>query len=169
MSWKQYSHAISVTSSPAPYWLQFSFAGVTLHYAEFSGNKNISHQKPNLFSDLFLMMVGNNEISVSGLLLRAPALWLLTHPPISRNCLHRGAITTFWETHNFQRNFHAELQKLNAAFLSKRSLPWGHLWIHLCTLMGKGGDDFFSSPTMGWTFPPRNCCFETRPLVPVSG
>ena len=60
------------------------------------------------------------------------------------NSLHPKAITAFGEMHGFKRNFHAELQKLNATFLSK-ALFLGALWISLSMLTGLDGDSSFSS------------------------
>lgn len=102
--------------------------------------------KQNLFSDLFLMIVGNNEVSVCFFLLRAYAGFVIT-PLVFHNFLHPRAITTFCEMHSFKRNFHAELQKLNATFLSKEPFLRA-LWIRLSTLISKDGDSASSSPTM---------------------
>ena len=49
----KFSHTISVMSPLAFYCLQFPFAEVTLHYTEFSGNENISHQSRTCFLTYF--------------------------------------------------------------------------------------------------------------------
>lgn len=136
-------------NSLALYWLQFPFAEVTLHYAEFSGNKNSSHQSRTCLLTYFWW-----SSETMRFLCASFVSWLCDYPPppIFRDSLHPRAITTFCEMHSFKRNFHAELQELNAAFLSKEPFL-GAWWISLSPQMGKGGDNFFSSPTMGWKCP----------------
>lgn len=142
--------------------IESSFHLLRLHFitAEFLENKNIKHQSRTCFLTYF----DDHWKQWSFYASLSPLCFFFVITPIFCNPLHPKAITAFGEMHNFKRNFHAELQKLNATFLSK-ALFLRALWISLSMLTCLDGDSFFSSPRVHWKGSEHNCPFQFSPLV----